>query len=114
MTEKCCSEHNCRRKSPILVRRGAFSDQWTAITAYTTGPGNLITATTKHALDPVSQAEIELGGSVLRELFEQVKAQYELEDTEDGDRAYRDVLDRIHALTEAKREQLLGPREAAS
>lgn len=106
----CCDEHNCRRASPILVRQGAFSGEWMAITKYTTD-GPLVTATEKHTLDPVSQAEIELRGSVLVDLFEYVKAQYHAEDSEDGDRAYRDVLDKIFALTEAKRAALLGPRE---
>ena len=109
----CCDEAGCRRSTPILVRQGAFTGEWLAITRYTHEYG-LVKAAEKHTLDAVSQVEIELNNSVLKDLFAYVKAQYEVEDTEDGNRAYWDVLDKIHALTEAKREQLLGPREAAS
>ncbi|MDN5917936.1 MAG: hypothetical protein L0I76_23050 [Pseudonocardia sp.] len=96
------------------MRQGAFTGEWLAITRHTIENG-LVKATEKHTLDPVSQAEIELNNSVLRDLFAYVRAAWsETVDGSDADRAYKDVLDKIHALTETKREQLLGPREAAS
>lgn len=106
----CCDEYNCKRRTPILVRREAFSGRWVAITRHT-HDGKMVKASEKHALDPVSQAEIELNGSVLRAVFEHVKTAWSAtEDGSEADRTLRGVLDKIAELTEAKETSLLGPR----
>lgn len=49
---KCCDESNCRRSTPILIRRGGFSGRWFVITAYKPRhpdlPRSYIESTVKH------------------------------------------------------------------
>lgn len=104
----CCDEVGCRRSQPVLIRRGPFSGEWLAITRYRQD-GDLITAQEKHTLPGVSQAEIEMNGSVLRDLHAHVTAQYEAEDNVNAERAYRDVLDKLAALAKAKETALIPP-----
>jgi hypothetical protein len=43
----CCNESGCRRKTPILLRKGPFSGAWYAVTHYTQlkdHPGTVRTA----------------------------------------------------------------------
>ncbi|MEV1295804.1 hypothetical protein [Pseudonocardia sp. NPDC049635] len=111
----CCSEYNCRRKQPILVRPEPFGGGWVAVTKYRKRGANGLVADEKHRLDPVSQAEIELNGSVLHDLFDHVKQAWSgTEDDSEADRAYRDVLDKIAELTEARKAALLGAPAAVS
>lgn len=111
----CCGEYNCRRKQPILVRPEPFGSGWVAITKYRKRGENGIVATEKHRLDPVSQAEIELNGSVLQDLFVHVRDAYETADAGSAtEAAFRQVLDKIAALAEAKKTALLGAPEVPS
>jgi hypothetical protein len=44
----CCNEYKCKRKKPILVRRGALSGHWVVITDYTQLDNGIISSNTKH------------------------------------------------------------------
>lgn len=60
----------------------------------------------------MSQAEIELCSTVLRDLFDHVRDAYETSDPgTDTEQAYRDVLDKLAELEKAKRAELFGPAE---
>lgn len=56
----CCTDPDCRRTQPILLRRDPFSDRWVVVTRYTKD-GNTIRASEKHILD--GQAQHMLGGA---------------------------------------------------
>lgn len=43
----CCNENGCRRKLPIVIRRGGFTGRWFAVTRYTLHDG-LLDASEKH------------------------------------------------------------------
>jgi hypothetical protein len=34
----CCDDYFCKRRKPILIRKGGLSDRWFAVTAYTVMP----------------------------------------------------------------------------
>lgn len=106
----CCDESGCRRKQPILIRRSHFTADWFAITRYKLRDGGLVEAQEKHVLSGPTQAEIELCGTVLKDLHAHVRGRYETEDNEDAERAYRDVLDELSRLAKAKETALIGPR----
>ena len=56
--DRCCTEPGCRRKTPILLRRGDLSGHWYVITRYTRRDGGGIRATEKHALDEATSAAL--------------------------------------------------------
>lgn len=105
-TRSCCDNPECRRKTPILVRREHFTGRWVAITRHT-HQGDVVRASEKHTLDVVSQAEIELRGSVLSALFETVRDRWETAvEGSEAEAAYRVVLDRLDELEKAKLAEL--------
>lgn len=115
MTDACCGEHNCRRRQPILIRRAPFSGGWVAITRYKPLDGGIVEAQEKHTLTGPTQVEIELCGSVLKDLHAYVKDLYErAPNYSESESAYLDVLRKLAALAEAKETALIGPREEAS
>jgi hypothetical protein len=38
----CCNEYGCKRKNPVLIRQGPFSDRWYAGTSYTEKDGSVV------------------------------------------------------------------------
>jgi len=60
----CCDEDRCRRRKPILIRRGWLSGRWYAITDYVPARvgSNLIDARQKHDVtDELVPALIDAG-----------------------------------------------------
>jgi hypothetical protein len=55
----CCADPSCRRKTPILLRRGAFDNRWYVITKYTR-TGGTVRSIEKHLLDDETQAALSL------------------------------------------------------
>jgi hypothetical protein len=61
----CCNEYGCRRKKPIKLMRSPLTGTWYVVTAYTDQGGGIYRASTKHALEPQMQEQLE----AMREAF---------------------------------------------
>lgn len=46
----CCDEAGCRRSQPILIRQGALSGRWYAITRWKHSPPDRIEVVEKHEI----------------------------------------------------------------
>jgi hypothetical protein len=55
----CCSEYGCRRKKPVKLTRSPLTGTWYVVTAYTDKGDGIYRASTKHALEPQMQEQLE-------------------------------------------------------
>jgi hypothetical protein len=55
----CCSEYGCRRKKPVKLIRSPLTGTWYVVTAYTERDNGMLVASTKHALEPSQQKQLE-------------------------------------------------------
>jgi hypothetical protein len=69
----CCNEYGCRRKKPLHLMRDDLTGTWYVVTAYTehavlrTPEGKpLYRVTTRHALEPFQQEQLEAMLEALR------------------------------------------------
>lgn len=97
MAEGCCREYGCRRKSPILIRKGPFSGAWYAVTRYRSlgdHPGTVRTAEGgKH--DITSDIE-EIRADAKAEILDQVAAVIKAEMAKAGDPLWSTEADALY------------------
>lgn len=55
----CCNEYGCRRKKPVKLTRSPLTGTWYVVTAYTERDNGMLVASTKHALEPDVQEQLE-------------------------------------------------------
>lgn len=76
----CCGEYKCRRKQPIKISRGGFSQRWYAVTRWKDQGLGRFEAIEKHALDPMLSAALDVAQRHMDEVRELVvERQAELE-----------------------------------
>lgn len=63
----CCREYRCRRRQPIEIQRGGFTQVWYAITRYKRN-GDRILASEKHELPPMVSAALDYAQDHLDEV----------------------------------------------
>lgn len=81
MSDKpCCDEWKCRRKQPIMLSRGGFSQRWYAVTRWKDRGNGLFEAIEKHTLDPMLSAALDVAQrhkDEVLELFDEREAELE-------------------------------------
>lgn len=58
MSDRCCADPSCKRRTPILLRRGAIDGRWWVLTRYTR-TGGTVRSIERHLLDDDTQAGLD-------------------------------------------------------